>query len=624
VTSLADRRIPAAGADLPPSGTAGTYGAHDAADLAAMAAAGFGAVRLFASWKAVEPQVGWYDDSVLDALAGTVSDAAGRGLAPIVCLFAVSGTGEYAGPAWSGRRDPHADPYMVERAAAYAAAVAGRLAPIGRLAAWQLADETFLAGFGDTVALRAWAARMVEVLADGDPGRPVTLGADPEVLADTDGLDARPVVERMSLALAAPSPRQTAMLAPGPGLAGPATHLGGFLGRLARKGLPLVADGLAPGSAALSLDEEAGLVRLGLAEALADGACAAFAGRWRGAREGARVPFERATGERLTALVGPDGAATPALAEVAPFAALARAAEGLDLAPAPERVAVLVPSSRGITVGGAEALLALRSSLASFVLAREAHLPVDVVREEDGLEGLAVVIVPGARRLADRTWDALGAFVQEGGTLVLSHGGGEITDAFRSLTGVEYLGEAGPQSVLCCRVAQPEILGETTSFEVPLQIGSSAVLAPGRATVMASDAAGRPLVTVRRSGQGRTYLLSAPLERAIGDLPHDEAPTLARRLVASLYRAAAEQAGAAGPVDCDRAAVRTAVLEGPGGIVLVACNHAPAAVTATITWERDIVSLTPLAGGEPALVGGRSFRVRIGPHGVAALRLDRS
>ncbi len=620
--SAATGRGPLAiGAALAPTGSPGSYGSAAAADLAAMAEAGLGAVRLYVSWPAVEPQVGRYDDVALDDLAATVAEAHGLGLAPTVCLFADLGDGRLLDLAWAGRRDLRTDDYVLERASSFAGAVAARLAAEPSLEAWLLADEAFLHGFASSGALERWARLITDAVRERDPDRPLGLGADTESLLVTSGIDARAVADRMSLAAAAATPRALAAMAPGPGLAGAATHCPSFLTRLARKGLPVAADGLLPPAPEHSLPEVAGLVRMRLYGALADGTGSAQLGPWRPSDAARRVPFYRGHGESLAALLDEDGGATPALGAATLVSAVTSVLGAGPLEPLPERVAVLVPAQR--YGPGPLGLISARSSLAAFSLATEAHLPVDVIREGEGLEAVSVLIVPSARGLEPETWAAVTAFVAEGGTLVASHGGAEPSEELRALAGVDFTGEAGPRDSLTCRIAQPLVLGDLTSFEAPLRMPSSALLAPGRATVIAADGAGRPLVTVFRSGRGRVYFVSAPLERAIGDLPHDEVPTAAAALVSAVYRAAASSAGAAGPVDCDRRSVRTAVLTSDAGPVLVLVNHAPVPVTATLTWERRVAAVTS-AGGARVPVGGLTFRVPIAGHDGVVLRIEES
>lgn len=610
----------AIGADLTPRGSRGAYDAKAGRDLAAMAASSATLVRLFASWPAMEPQVGRYDDDALVALARTVAQAGDLGMRVIVCLFADLGTGDLLDVSWGGRRQP-GDPYMVERAAGLAGRVALALADEHAMAGWQLGDLAFLSRFDSSDALERWAAAVGDAVRERDPVRPIALGADLETLFQSSGVDAAASADRFSLAVAQRTPTIDARLAPGPGLAGPVTYLTGFLVRLARTGLPVLAEGVGPATADLGVDEGAGLLRLSLYSTLVDRAGAALAGRWRAPAGPERVPMHVSAGERLTGITDPCGTAGAAAHVFSEFARTVAALDAESATLAPEAVAVFLPSDRRNPTP-ASAARALRTTLTAFALAKEAHLPVDVRREVDGFEGLAVAIVPSPRTIQPATWRALAEFSQAGGTAVISHGGGEPDPMLRSLAGVEYLGPTGPRATVACRVAQPGSLGAAESFDAELPVAEGALLGLGGATVLAVDANGRPLVTVHRHGQGRIYHLALPLEAALAALPHDETPAAVAGLVRGLYRAAAEHAGATGPADCDRPRVETAVLTGENGRVLLALNHAPTSVVARITWERRVAAVAPL-GGTPTEtpVGGTSFRLPLGPHGVLALRI---
>ncbi|MCX8006985.1 MAG: beta-galactosidase [Coriobacteriia bacterium] len=57
-------------------------------DLDAIAEAGIWLVRLFVSWRCLEPQVGQYDEEMFDRFDGVIAHAKARGLKVVVCFFA--------------------------------------------------------------------------------------------------------------------------------------------------------------------------------------------------------------------------------------------------------------------------------------------------------------------------------------------------------------------------------------------------------------------------------------------------------------------------------------------------------------------------------------------------------
>ena len=176
---------------------------------------------------------------------------------------------------------------------------------------------------------------------------------------------------------------------------------------------------------------------------------------------------------------------------------------------------MLIPAERYEPLPSMAGLYDPRSCLQAYISAKEAHLPVALVREGDPLDEYSVIIVPSAARLLQATWRELVGFVQSGGTLVMSYGGGDADPAVRELFGVEFLGDHGRRAGLACRVAQPDALGPLRSFDARLEIPHFALLGSGGATIVATDAKGSPLLTLNAYGSGRAVFLAAPVERAL-------------------------------------------------------------------------------------------------------------
>jgi hypothetical protein len=179
-------------------------------------------------------------------------------------------------------------------------------------------------------------------------------------------------------------------------------------------------------------------------------------------------------------------------------------------------------------------------------------------------------------------WTALASFVQSGGSVMLSYGGGDADPAVRELFGVEFLGDHGGRPVVSCRIAQPGLVGDLTSFDVRLDLPHYALLGASGATVVATDATGSPLLTVHQYGQGRAIFVAAPLERAIAQSDPWAAPDAVRSMLRTVYGSVA---------------------------------------TATLTAERVVALVTDVRGGAAAEVGSKAFAVPLAPNGAVALRL---
>jgi beta-galactosidase len=593
-----------------------------APDFAMLAAGNFGLVRLFVPWKVLEPAVGVYDEDGLQRFVDLVRAAGKSKLQVIVCFFADDRHSDITDVGWATKRDPRTDAYLIQREISLVAKLVSRLRAEAAVFAWQLGNEAFLSGFSDKTELDEWTLLLREAIRDLDPNRPIGLGLDVETFFRQTGVDARDAVATCEFAVSHVTAAYRAYAAEGPVTAGPSTYLDGFLLRLASHGVPVLLDEVGPLSLDNSPAEEAVSLRTALWSGLVNRAGGVLARRLRDMTTERREPYYIDPFEMLVGLADAEGELKPSFTEVRRFI---RAAAKIDLrsyVPSTERTAVVMPRERFNPLPDMAGLFDPRACLAAFIGAKEAHLPVTVIHEVDDFGGFSVLIVPSAFNLADSTWVRLAAFVQSGGALVLSYGGGDAHPAIRELFGAEFRGDGGPRGMLSCRVAQEDMLGALVGFDAQFAVSNFAQLAPGRATVVATDATGSPLLTVSQVGQGRAVYIAAPLERAIAQGDPWATPEPIRRLVREVYGAVARSAGCGAPVDCDVPEVEVTLYQGVSDDVLVLINHAQRTVTPTLSVERAVASLSDVRGGTPAIVGSPTFGVSLEANAAMALRLS--
>ncbi|MDO8847452.1 MAG: beta-galactosidase trimerization domain-containing protein [Coriobacteriia bacterium] len=590
-------------------------------EFAAIAATRISLVRLFVSWKLFEPQVGQYDTDAEDRLGDLLAAARGHDLKAIVTFFADDRLAELNDLPWAKKRDPRTDDYLIQREISLVQRVVNRFRSETAVWAWELGNEAFFTGFATEEALQKWADALRDAIREVDSARAIVFACDPETLVRESGVDARAAIDGFEYGVSHVTAPYRAYAAEGPLTYGPATHLDSFLLRAALRDIPVLADGVGIQSLDFSVAEEAAYVRTGLYSALMNRASGVLLRRWRDLETEKREPYFRDPFEVLVGLNDVTGEPKPVLAEVRKFA---RVAARLDLrvhTPAPERAAVLIPTERYEPLPSLAGLYAPRSCLQAYIAAKEAHLPVTLAREGDDLGGYMTLFVPSAARLSPAMWAALAAFVQSGGSVVLSYGGGDVDPALREVFGVEFLGDHGVRPVVSCRIAQPGLLGDLTAFDVRLDLPHFALVGSGTATVVATDAMGSPLLTLNQYGQGKAVFLAAPLERAIAQSDPWAAPDAVRVLLRSVYGSVARAAGAGPVIDCDEPVAEIALFSGEAGDVVFVLNHSAEPVTATLTAERVVASVTDIRGGATAEVGARAFGVPLGPNAAVALRL---
>ena len=590
-------------------------------EIEALAQAGCSLVRIFVSWRAIESQVGRYDDETLERLDEIVAAIGRAGMRVLLCLFADDRHSELTNVTWAAKRDPRTDPYLVERQRMFAQLLATKLRSAKTLFGWQLGNEAFLSGFADAEALEDWVDTLRAAIKDRDPRHPVGFGGDCEMLAHAPGIDARDVAESCDFTVAHATSAYRAFLGAEQAVGGHASYLEAFLARAARRSVPVLLDECGPAVLEASVGEEAAALRVALWSALCHRAAGALARRSRDMTLDHRSPYFADPFEAPVGLCEASGEPKPSYHQLGAFA---HALAGLDLstyALAAERAAILVPAERHESLPGLGGLRAPRSCFRAFVAANHAHIPAAVVDEGGDLDSFRFVVVAGAHALEPETWDSLGTFVQGGGSLVLSYGGGEAPARLRQLFGLDFLGDDGPRATLSCRVAQPGLAGALRSFDVTLAVDAFARVSATTASVAATDQTGNPLVTLNRVGQGSAVFVAAPLERALATDDPWAAPAEASRMLAELYRAVAEGAGCAPHLDCDRPEVEVAVFTGEDDDIAVLINHANRPVAAKVVAAQTVARVEDLHDGSSRNIAADDFPVRMGALGVTVLRL---
>ncbi len=580
-------------------------------------------IRVLVSWKYMEPQVGRYEDEAEERLDRLVRSAAAHGMRVTVTFFAEDGISELNDASWRGKRDPRTDQYLIQREVQLVQHVANRLRGQEAVDTWELGDEAFCLGFRSADALERWTGTLREAIREVDADRDVVVPLDPETFQHAAGVDARRAIDVSDRAVAHVTEAYRTHVAQGPVTSGISTHLYSFLIRSADRHLPVVLDRVGPHGYEQSLADEAASVRTALYSALISGATGAVLGRYRDVETEHREPYFLDPYETLTGVADHEGTPKPTLAEVRSFAALVGRLGLAGLERPVERAAVVIPRDRFDRLPSLAGAFAPRACLQAFACAKEAHVPIDVIREEERFGAYLALVLPAVGALEDETVERLAGFVQAGGHLVLSYGGGDMGGRVLDLLGVEYMGDAGSSAELSCRVAQPGALGGLRDFEARMPVKHRARIGGTRATVVATDSEGAPLVTVHRFGQGRAVFLAAPLELGLAHSDPWARPEPVRHLLTGVYGSVIGAAGAGIPVTCDDPEVEVSLFTGrEAGDVLVMLNHAPEKRRCSVGLERVVETVAEVRGGEPVAVGDRSFEVGLGPNGPAVLRLS--
>ena len=590
-------------------------------DFDVFAAARMSLVRVYVSWNLLEPQVGQYDEDVVERLQQLIEAAHTRKMQVIVCFFADDRVSELLDVPWGKKRDPRTDSYLIQREVALVQKIVNRFRSESGVFAWDLANEAFCSGFESAAELDEWVETLRDAVREVDPERPIIISVDPETLYRHTGVDPRRAIDRCEFAVSHATSGYRAYAAEGPLVSGPSTYLDSFLLRAAARDLPVLADDVGVLSLDNSAAEEAAHVRTALFSALINRGAGAILRRYRDLATEKREPYFCDPFELLVGVADADGEAKPTLAQVESFARVAARIDFRRYELLPERTAVLIPAERYEPLPNLASLYDPRACLTAYIAAKRAQVPVAIAREGDALEAYSLLVIPSVFELAEETWEQLAEYVQEGGTVLMSYGGGDAHSATREIFGVEFLGDGGSRDHVTCRIAQPDVLGPLVSFDVTIDTPNFALLGHGGATVVATDAKGSPLITMNQYGQGRAILYAFPVERAVAQGDPWATPEPLKHMMSTVIGSLAGAAGCGAPAECDAPDVEMALFNGEQDDILVLLNHSPEKLTASLTFERDIAAIADVRGGKPSAIGGPTFGVPLEASGVATLRL---
>lgn len=597
------------------------YTAEVDSDFDVFAESRLSLVRLYLSWKVLEPQVGQYDEDAIERLQSLINEARTRKLRVIICFFGDDRLADMLDVPWGKRRDPRTDQYLIQREVALVQKIVNRFRADAGVFGWDLANEAFVSGFETAAALEAWVETMRDAVREVDPERPIMISADAETIFRHTGVDPRGAIDTCEIVASHTTTAYRAYIAEGPITSGASTYLDSFLLRAAGSQLPVLLDDVGVFSLDFSHAEEAAQLRTALYSGLMNRAAGAMVRRYRDLDTERREPYFRDPFEVLVGVTDTGAEPKPAFDELVAFAKTVARIDLKRYELVQERVAVVIPEERYLPLPALSGLYDPRSCLQAYMTAKEAHIPVTVTRERESFDPFSVLIVPSAFSLSDETWERLAHWVQAGGVLVLSYGGGDAHSSVREIFGVEFLGAGGRGSTLSCRVAQADVLGALRSFDAHLELADYALLGHGGSTVVATDAKGSPLLTVNQLGQGRAIFIAAPVERALAQGDPWAAPVRARELLREVYGAAARIAGCQAPLLCDDPDVEIALFNGDGADIVALLNHAPERRTATLSFERVVADTADVRGSTPVGVGGVTFGVPLDANGAVVLRV---
>ncbi|BCJ29055.1 beta-mannosidase [Actinocatenispora sera] len=590
------------------------------AELRVLAEHGLRQTRSFFYWPDFHPEPSTVDEEKVAHYRDFLDAHAELGMSSIPTFIVGHMSGENWDPAWRGgiERDLYADVWLVSRQAWFVEQMVRRLHDHPAVAGWLISNEMPIYGRrrGQPTApqsdVTSWATLMVQAVRAGGGHQPVSLGDGAwgiEVTGEDNGFSVRETGELVDFVgphvykMESDQVRQ---------------HLNAaFLCELAAvANKPVVLEEFGLSTDFVSEPNQGHYYRQSLHNSLLAGATGWIA--WNNTdydHLNTQDPYRHHPFEMHFGITTNTGEPKEPLRELDAFAKVLAEVDFVNTHRVDTDAALVVSSylERDYPISTApDRALVFHTLRQGYVAAREAHLPVALSREEDGLATDAkLYLLPSTRQILAPTWLQLHEFANDGAVVYLSYCSGEHAfhrgpwfQKLNDMFGVEHQLAYGLNNPIDDDVVEFTFTedfggiktGETLRFAAAGNENSRAYL-PVRAngaTVVATDQHGNPALLRYRVGAGETILCTYPLEHMASKQGRVNPEDTHR-----IYDALATVAGVSRAVTVDDPSVFTDVLEHTDGrrfVWFVSQHAAEHKVTPVLPGGG---TLRPIGGGEP-------------------------
>ena len=494
--------------------------------------------RSFCYWPDFVPEVERLDEDVLARFTDFLDAHAELGLQTIPTFIVGHMSGENWDPAWRDGRDLYRDPWMVSQQAWFAREVARRCGEHAAIAGWLLSNEMPLYGGGAPVeVVTAWARSLIQAVRSAGATQPISVGDGAwgvEVSGSDNGYSMRSLAPLVDFFGPHVYPMQDDVVRQSLAAAFACELAGGF-------GKPVVLEEFGVSSDFASDDHAAEYYRQVLYTSLLAGARGWIA--WNNCdyddlRD--EDPYRHHVFEMHFGLTDRDGRPKEQLRVLGEFASLVRELADDGWERVAGDVALVVPEhfERVLPFTHDAYRSDLRADLfQAYVAAREADLPVELLRERDGLADTArLYLVPSAKLLTAPGLDRLRELASSGATVYASYFAGSTAN--QRGPWLAWLDEIfGIRHRLRYGLVDP-IEGDEVVFEFVEDFGDVAAgsllrlhvagevsarsylpVEPAGARVVAVDGHGRPALLRHTLGEGTTVFCTYPLEHMAARTP---------------------------------------------------------------------------------------------------------
>jgi len=589
-------------------------------ELAVLAEHGCNVTRSFCYWPDFVPEPERLDEEVVARFADFLDAHLELELGTIPTFIVGHMSGENWDPSWRAGRDLYRDVWLVSQQAWFAAEVAGRFGAHPAVAGWLISNEMPLYGGAASVEdVTAWARILVQAVRAAGATQPVSLGDGAwgvEMSGVDNGYSLRALAPLVDFVGPHVYPGEDDQVRQFLKAAFQCELAGGF-------DAPVVLEEFGVSSDFAADDHAADYYRQVLHTTLLAGARGWLA--WNNCdfddiRH--RNPYRHHVFETHFGLTDREGRPKPQLREISAFASLVRGLADDGWERVAGEAALVVPEhfERELPFTDPAFREDLgRDLLQAYVVAREADLPIELVRERDGLQdGARLYLVPSAKLLTAPGLDALRKLATGGATVYASYFAGSTSNQrgpwlswLDEIFGVRHRLRYG----LVDPIADARVVFHFVERLGDLEAGTRLAFAaagepsarcylpvePAGAEIVAVDAHGRPALLRNTLGNGETVFCTYPIEHMAARTPAVNPEDTWR-----LYSALALEARVSRPVHVADPRVLVGLVRAGESTKVLLVNCSDAAVTV-----EPVVALGVDLQAAPAVL--------LRPFGVAAI-----
>lgn len=596
-------------------------------DFEKMRQLGIDSVRVPLFWFSVEPQEGMISQTFLDRFAEFMKIAEKNHIY-VMPFFFVGVCVDIFDVPWRRGRNIYSDPEMQKLERKQVETLARLYANNPTIFSWDLSDEPFYFG-GNTDAETAtkWVSMLYEAIKEHDKIHPITLGFDNNQIIEDTGFQIEKLLPAQDFISFCAYPIYS-LKAPEAHTSMRSTYFTSFFIKFSDIGKPvLLSEG--PGTTTIwtSLKRAADYYRVVMYSSFVNGSIGIMPWVYVDYADSYHrtFPLDDKPWETSFGILTNRDEEKPPAKELREFS---RTIKKIDLERfhfrKPE-AALLVPKDYYKHVK-----IIWPRLLESFILAKEAHIDLDFVREGTDLTKYKLVLIPSSYALRTSSWYDFRRYVEQGGHLYFSYGGAPsggwspnpLGPFFDDIFGVTLQDRISPlPSEEIAFTGNWAGLREL-KLRFPNTEGTGCLEVDSKPRqVAAKDGRGNSAIIVnKKPSKGATVLATHPLEYYLSLVPDVYVNNQTYRVYSTL----GEEAGISSPFTCDNAMLETSWMEtdDKNEGILIMINHERMKINSKIHLSEKWHAISDLDTAT-SIVARKQLSLKFAPSEVKLFNLSR-